>query len=197
MKNKRYNTMIKIYLKKAVSGAVALLLFSFLSVLAVSSPLFSDTGMARDLAADRRLSLYSLNFKQGLEVEYCASGVYVPEALSAIDRLLRDPLSGSVAAIDPKLLDLLYELHAKLGATGPFTVVCGYRSPKTNAALRANNPAVAERSLHMEGKAVDIRLPGVPLDKLYKAALELKAGGVGYYPRSGFIHVDVGPVRTW
>ncbi len=189
--------MFKIYLKGAANGTMAILLYSFLSVMAVSSPLFSDTGAARDLAADRRLSLYSLNFKQGLEVEYCASGAYVPEALSAIDRFLRDSLNGSVAPIDPKLLDLLHELHAKVGADAPFTVVCGYRSPKTNAALRARSHSVAEHSLHMEGKAVDIRITGVPLAKLYKAALEMKAGGVGYYPKSGFIHVDVGPVRSW
>jgi uncharacterized protein YcbK (DUF882 family) len=163
----------------------------------VTSSLFSDSGIVRGLSADRRLSLYSLSFKEGIEIEYCSSGAYVPEALSAIDRLLRDPFSGGIAPIDPKLLDLLYELHSKLGATGPFTVVCGYRSPKTNAALRLHNPAVAERSLHMEGKAVDIRLSGVPLEKLRRTALELKAGGVGYYPRSGFVHVDVGPLRTW
>ena len=96
-----------------------------------------------------------------------------------------------------KPLDLLFELHAKVGATDPFTVICGYRSPQTNASLRARSRGVAEHSLHMEGKAVDIRLPGVPLSTLYKAALELKAGGVGYYPASGFIHIDVGPIRTW
>ncbi|MCX6559045.1 MAG: YcbK family protein [Candidatus Aminicenantes bacterium] len=161
------------------------------------TPLFPMDGGTRTLSGDRRLSLYVLNNRERIEIDYCLDGVYVPVALSMIDRLLRDPLNGGVKSIDPKLLDLLYELHAKVGATGPFTVVCGYRSPQTNAALRAHNPAVAEYSLHMEGKAVDIQLPGVPLQTLYKAALDMKAGGVGYYPRSGFIHVDVGPVRTW
>ncbi len=148
-------------------------------------------------SADRALSLYNLHSRESVEIEYCSAGAYVPHALTTIDRILRDPLNGEVKPIDPKLLDLLFELHAKVGATTPFTVVCGYRSPKTNAALRTRSRGVAEHSLHMEGKAVDIRLSGVPLGTLYQAALEMKAGGVGYYPASGFIHVDVGPVRTW
>jgi uncharacterized protein YcbK (DUF882 family) len=149
------------------------------------------------LPADRRLALFSLNSRESIDVAYCQDGFYDPEALSIVDKLLRDTMSGDVRGIDPKLLDLLYELHEKVEGAGPFVVLCGYRSPKTNASLRALNPAVAERSLHMEGKAVDIRLPGVPLAVLYKAAREMKAGGVGYYPKTGFIHVDVGPVRTW
>jgi uncharacterized protein YcbK (DUF882 family) len=156
----------------------------------------SFAGPAR-LSADRTLSLFNLHSGEKAEIEYCSAGAYVPHALTAIDRLLRDPMNGEVKPIDPKLLDLLFDLHAKVGATDPFTVICGYRSPQTNAALRARSQGVAEHSLHMEGKAIDIQLPGVPLATLYKAALELKAGGVGYYPKSGFIHVDVGPVRTW
>ena len=149
------------------------------------------------LSSDRTIALYNIHSQESAVIEYCSAGAYVPQALSAVDRLLRDPLNGEVKSIDPKLLDLLFELHTKIGASDPFTVICGYRSPQTNAALRARSQGVAEHSLHMEGKAADIRLPGVPLDVLYKAALALKAGGVGYYPKSGFIHVDVGPVRTW
>jgi uncharacterized protein YcbK (DUF882 family) len=167
-------------------------------VVSVSSvpvrPAFADLTKLSD---DRGLILFNLHSREKVEIDYCSDGVYVPHALAIIDRLLRDPLNGEVKPIDPKLLDLLFALHTKVGAEAPFTVVCGYRSPQTNKALRARNRAVAEHSLHMEGKAVDIKIPGVPLDKLYKAALELTAGGVGYYPRSGFIHVDVGPVRTW
>jgi len=157
---------------------------------------FSSAG-SPPLSADRTIALYNIHSQESAVIEYCSAGAYVPQALSAVDRLLRDPLNGEVKSIDPKLLDLLFELHTKIGASDPFTVICGYRSPQTNAALRARSQGVAEHSLHMEGKAVDIQLPGVPLDVLYRAALELKAGGVGYYPKSGFIHVDVGPVRTW
>jgi uncharacterized protein YcbK (DUF882 family) len=186
-------TQIKIAPGRA-NRAVLALLFAFFGSIILFQQAFADLA---SLSGDRSLALYSLNRREKVEIEYCSGGAYVPLALSAIDRLFRDPLNGEIKPVDPKLLDLLYEIHAKVGATGPFTVVCGYRSPQTNKTLRAHNPAVAEYSLHMEGKAVDIRLPGVPLPALYKAALELKAGGVGYYPRSGFIHVDVGPVRTW
>lgn len=165
--------------------AAAFLLFQFS---------FADSAA---LSADRALSLYNIHNQERIEIEYCSDGEYVPDALTAIGRILRDPLNGEVKPIDPKLLDLLFVLQAKVGSTDPFTIICGYRSPQTNATLRARSRAVAEHSLHMEGKAVDIRLSGVPLRTLYKAALELKAGGVGYYPKSDFIHVDVGPVRTW
>jgi uncharacterized protein YcbK (DUF882 family) len=148
-------------------------------------------------SSSRRLALFSLNSRESIDVEYFQDGFYDPEALDAVDKLLRDPVNGAVRGIDPKLLDLLHDLHARVGGTQPFTVLCGFRSRQTNAALRTYNKAVAERSLHVLGRAADIRLPGVPTAVLYKAALELKAGGVGYYPRSGFIHVDVGPVRTW
>jgi uncharacterized protein YcbK (DUF882 family) len=171
----------------------AFLLVVFTSYLPVHPALTGSMG----LADDRGLILFNLHSREKVEIDYCSDGVYVPHALAIIDRLLRDPLNGEVKSIDPKLLDLLFALHTKVGAEAPFTVVCGYRSPQTNKTLRTRNRAVAEHSLHMDGMAVDIKIPGIPLDKLYKAALELKAGGVGYYPRSGFIHVDVGLVRTW
>ncbi len=184
---------------KKIAGGIAMTLFlgSFPSAPAAAAPTGEVPRDTHAMSADRRLALYSLNSRRTIEVEYCQDGYYDPEALSAVDHLLRDPISGDVRGIDPKLLDLLYELHEKVGGTAPITVLCGYRSPKTNASLRAFNKAVAERSLHMQGKAVDIRLPGISLPVLYKTALEMKAGGVGYYPRSGFIHVDVGPVRSW
>jgi uncharacterized protein YcbK (DUF882 family) len=185
-------------LKKIAGGiAMALFLGSFPSAPVAAAPAGGPPIDARALSADRRLALYSLNSRKTIEVDYCQDGYYDPEALSVVDRLLRDPVSGDVRGIDPKLLDLLYELHERVGGTAPFTVFCGYRSPKTNASLREFNKAVAERSLHMQGKAVDISLPGTPLALLHKTALGMKAGGVGYYPRSGFIHVDVGPVRSW
>jgi uncharacterized protein YcbK (DUF882 family) len=193
----RYIIMDKPSKTNSSAGSKRTLAATILSVLAVLLVCHAAIADSPALPLDRKLALYSQRNGEGVEIEYCQDGVYDPEALLVIDRLLRDPFNGDVKAIDPKLLDLLFELRAKVGATGPFTVLCGYRSPGTNAAMRRRNPGVAEQSFHMEGKAVDIRLPGVPLAVLGKAARDMKAGGVGYYPRSGFIHVDVGPVRTW
>jgi uncharacterized protein YcbK (DUF882 family) len=106
-------------------------------------------------------------------------------------------LTGETKEMDVRLIDLLHRLHQDLASPNAYHVICGYRSPQTNAALRQKDSAVAAHSLHMAGQAVDIRLPGVRLISLRNAALALKAGGVGYYPQSNFVHVDVGPVRTW
>jgi uncharacterized protein YcbK (DUF882 family) len=111
--------------------------------------------------------------------------------------VLRDHRTDEVAEMDPRLLDLLFNLQGKLGASTPFHVISGYRSPRSNAMLVAKGGGVAKKSLHMQGKAIDIRLPGRELADLRKAALGLKAGGVGYYPKSDFVHVDVGRVRHW
>ena len=128
---------------------------------------------------------------------YWDHGAYVPEALSAIDRVLRDHRSGEVHPIDPALLDLLHRLRGTVDASRPFGLVSGYRSAATNAKLRSESRGVAKRSLHMEGKAVDIRLPGCRLENLHRAALSLRGGGVGYYGRSNFLHLDTGRVRSW
>ncbi len=99
--------------------------------------------------------------------------------------------------MDPALLDILHALQPSDDGSRPLEVICGYRSPETNARLAAVNPGVARNSFHVRGQACDIRMPGVEIGRLHEAALALRAGGVGYYPRSGFIHVDTGPVRTW
>ena len=126
-----------------------------------------------------------------------ADGAYVPEALAAIDHLLRDFRNGEVHAIEPRLLDLLSVLHAKLETVAPFDVISGYRSPATNAMLHAEHAGVAAKSLHMQGMAIDIRVADRALDALHATALGLRAGGVGYYPQADFVHVDVGRVRRW
>jgi len=111
--------------------------------------------------------------------------------------VLRDHRTGAVAAIDIQLLDLLDHVKAALGTAQPFQVISGYRSPASNSLLASSSSGVARRSLHMEGKAIDIRIPGVPLADLRRAGLMLKGGGIGYYPGSNFVHLDVGRVRTW
>ncbi|CAG0878759.1 unnamed protein product [Cyprideis torosa] len=132
-----------------------------------------------------------------LDLVYWENGIYVPEATRAISQLLRDHRRNESVDMDPALLDLLYKLHATVEAPYGIEVFSGYRSPKTNAALAAKNSGVAKKSLHMKGQAADIRIPGVRLDTVRKAALSLQLGGVGYYRKSGFLHVDTGRVRQW
>ncbi len=147
--------------------------------------------------APKQLSLFNTHTGEQLETVFWEAGDYLRGELRRIDHILRDPLTGETKEMDVRLIDLLHRLRQGLAAPNAYHVICGYRSPQTNAALRQKDSAVAAHSLHMAGQAVDIRLPGVPLIALRNAALALKAGGVGYYPQSDFVHVDVGPVRTW
>jgi len=121
----------------------------------------------------------------------------VTESLTEINHVLRDHRTNLIAEIDTGLLDLLHRVGAALGTARPFEVISGYRSPASNQMLAQNSSGVAKRSLHMDGKAIDIRLPGVPLADLHRTGLTLKSGGVGYYPKSNFVHLDVGRVRSW
>lgn len=145
----------------------------------------------------RALSLHNLHTGEKVTRTYWADGEYLAEPLADIDRVLRDFRTGDVHPIDPRLLDTLHRLQQRVGTHKPFQIISGYRSPKTNAMLRANSGGVAKKSMHMQGRAIDVRLPGQDLAKLRKAALSLKAGGVGYYPRSNFLHLDTGRVRHW
>lgn len=122
---------------------------------------------------------------------------YMPEAFEQINSVLRDFRTGEVFPIDPRVLDMLFAVHDRIGANGPFEVLSGYRSPKTNARLAANGDGVAQNSLHMTGQAIDIRLPGYSTYKVYKLAADLRVGGTGYYKRSNFVHLDTGKVRRW
>lgn len=149
------------------------------------------------IAPPRNLTLVNLHTQETLNCCYWRAGAYLPDALADVAKVLRDHRTGEVHPIDPRLLDLLTQLSGRLGAGRPFEVISGYRSPETNAKLHAKSSGVATRSLHMDGKAIDVRLPGVPLTKLRDVALDLQAGGVGYYPTSNFVHVDVGRVRRW
>ena len=151
------------------------------------------------LGGVRRLSFYNTHTGEALrQVPYWEDGRYLPDALAAINEVLRDHRTDEVHPIDPGLFDLLHALTRKLDTPSSFHVISGYRSPHSNALLRtAGGGGVAKYSLHMDGKAVDVRLPGVQLARLRKAALTLRRGGVGYYPDDGFVHLDTGRVRTW
>ncbi|MCL4185175.1 MAG: YcbK family protein [Burkholderiaceae bacterium] len=145
-----------------------------------------------------RLAFVNTHTGEKLDVVYRERGQYLTDAIAEIDRVLRDHRSGEVFPIDRALLDQLDQLGALLGTgTRPFHVISGYRSPATNARLAARSGGVATRSLHMSGRAIDIRMPGVPLAGVHRAALSMQVGGVGYYPRSDFVHVDTGRVRAW
>lgn len=146
---------------------------------------------------ERALTLCNLHTGEELSRTYWADGEYLSESLADINHLLRDHRSDEIHPMDPQLLDMLHQLRHKVGSHKPYEIISGYRSPKTNAKLRGKSRGVAKRSLHMQGKAIDIRLPGQDLAKLRQAALSLKAGGVGYYPKSNFLHVDTGRVRHW
>jgi uncharacterized protein YcbK (DUF882 family) len=145
----------------------------------------------------RTLAFRNLHTEDTLRVVYWRDGDYVPEALQQIARVLRDHRNGEEYAIEPALLDLLHELRDRLDTDAPFEVISGYRSPASNAQMKAQGRGVASNSLHTEGKAIDVRVPGRRLEAVRDAAYALGRGGVGYYPQDGFVHVDVGRVRRW
>lgn len=147
--------------------------------------------------APRKLAFYNIHTKEFVEAVYHANGDYQPAGLARINRVLRDHRTGDITPIDHSLLDTLYGISCQLGDCGTFSVISGYRSPTTNAMLRRVTSGVAKNSYHMQGKAIDIRLRGCPTDKLRDVCIQARAGGVGYYRKSNFVHVDVGPVRSW
>lgn len=146
---------------------------------------------------ERTLAFYNTHTGEELDAVYWSRGKYRKQALADIDHILRDHRTGEVKSIDTRLLDLVHALGKAIGTRGPFHVISGYRSPKTNALLRAGGNGVASKSLHLQGKALDIRMPGCDLNRLRRAAVALKGGGVGYYPGPNFVHIDVGRVRYW
>ena len=170
----------------------------FLTTLAAGSiALAARPAHAALVSSSRELRFSHLHTGETLAVEYFQRGRYQPDALDAVNHLLRDFRTGEVHAIDPALLDLLAAVHDGVTTRRSFQVISGYRSPVTNDALRRKSEGVAARSLHMSGRAVDIRLSDVPLATLRRSALALGKGGVGYYPASNFVHLDTGRVRTW
>jgi uncharacterized protein YcbK (DUF882 family) len=145
-----------------------------------------------------RLRLYHTHTNERMDVVYRRGDHYIPSAIASLDGFLRDHRTGDVFQLDPRVFDLLHDLAAAVGRPGSeIDIVCGYRTPWSNGFLRRTTSGVASHSLHMLGEAIDIRIPGVPTSEVRDAALALHRGGVGYYPESGFVHVDVGSVRRW
>ncbi|HVN27830.1 MAG TPA: DUF882 domain-containing protein [Candidatus Binataceae bacterium] len=145
----------------------------------------------------RSLSFYNLHTGESLKTTYFADGEYITGALAEVNHILRDWRENEVKPIDPALLDLLFGIHHRLETSQPFQIICGYRTPKTNAMLRFRSEGVAAHSLHLDGKAIDICIEGRSLANLRRAAISMFGGGVGYYPRTGFVHVDTGRIRYW
>ena len=149
------------------------------------------------VAGERKLSFYHTHTGEQLSVVYHDGSEYLSESLSDIDSCLRDFRTGDIKTIDPQLLDQLFALKRMTGSNGVYEVISAYRSPKTNSKLRNKSSGVAKKSLHMQGRAIDVRLTGVDCRNLRKAALAIKSGGVGLYRKSDFVHLDTGPHRTW
>ena len=151
---------------------------------------------SRAVPPPRGLALAQLHTGETLEVVYAERGRYRSDALARLDHLLRDHRTGERHPIDPALFDLLFELREATGG-GVFEVISGFRSRATNEMLRSRSGGIASRSLHLEGRAIDLRLRGVGCERLRRAAIRLARGGVGYYPASDFVHLDTGRVRSW
>jgi len=147
---------------------------------------------------ERTVTLYNTNTGEFLsKFVYWQDGNYIKQALDEINFLLRDHRTDQVCEFDPTVLDQVFAISRKLKTAKPFEVLSAYRTVETNQKLRKSSRRVAKRSLHIEGRALDLRLPGMPSKQLRTAALSLHQGGVGYYPKRGFVHIDSGPVRSW
>ncbi|MBE9568618.1 MAG: DUF882 domain-containing protein [Proteobacteria bacterium] len=169
---------------------------------ALSSPGLMASAAPASAAAlaaskDRELSFYNTHTGEKLTATFWSDGNYLDDGLEQINWILRDHRAGVASAMDPKLLDLLHQLQSKVEHQGEFHIISGYRSSATNQMLSKKSSGVAKRSYHMRGKAIDVRLPGFDTHQLRKAAIALKSGGVGYYSRSNFVHLDIGRVRYW
>ena len=154
-------------------------------------------GVAAEETGSRRIVLKNLHTPESLDIVYRRGGDYVPEAIAALEVLLRDYRTGARHPIDPALMDYLFEVAHLAGAEPVYSVISGYRSPQTNEMLHEKSGGVSSHSLHMEGRAIDVRLHGIDCASLAEKALAMQRGGVGYYNRSDFVHLDTGRFRTW
>lgn len=166
------------------------------SVAAAGIPQISQAAPRRNFL-DRELAFQNTHTGEKVALTYFEQGQYLTDALREIDNVFRDHRTGDVYPIDPNLLNLLYQLQETLQVNKPFNIISGYRSPLSNSFLHSQSNGVARNSLHMQGKAVDIRIEGVDTRYIREAAISLQQGGVGYYPGSDFVHVDTGTVRYW
>jgi len=163
-------------------------------VCSVSNPVMAAIPRIKGL---RGLAFHNLHTDERLNVTYWQNGKYSRPAMAKINNILRDHYSGDTHPMDVRLMDLIYDLQNRVGHHGPVEIISGYRSPKTNMMLASYSDGVAKRSYHTKGQAIDLRMQGKSLSKIYHTALNMRRGGVGFYPDSEFVHVDTGPIRTW
>jgi len=167
--------------------------FSSAAALTSLSPL----ALSSQQTPARTLALRNLHTGEATHATYWADGQYQMDELAQLNRLLRDHRNDQVAEMDPLLLDNIHRLQAHMNYSGEVHIISGYRSPESNEKLRKMGHRVAKKSFHLQGRAIDLRLPKQALPEVHRAALNMRAGGVGYYPHSNFIHLDTGRVRRW
>lgn len=174
------------------------LLRAFAATTLVAAPTYSNAfGLLRGAGDIRRIRMHSGRTGERLDTIYWIEGDYIPEALTEVNRFMRDWRTDGSVKIDLRTIDILAASHNLLDAETPYLLLSGYRSPTTNAMLRSKSRSVARNSLHMKGQAADIRLDGRSVSQISRAAISCSAGGVGKYSRSNFVHMDCGPVRIW
>lgn len=171
--------------------------FLKLGASAALTTVFTHPVWAAMAPENRVLTFYNIHTGEALKTCYYARGKLIHRALQRIDHIMRDHRTGEVKPVDPLLLDVLHRLTMAIAPPGPISIISGYRSPSTNAALRKITRGVAVNSLHMEGRAIDIRIPGCRTEAIRERAITMQSGGVGYYPRSDFVHLDTGPFKVW
>ena len=170
----------------------------FAATTVAAAPVMGNAfGLLRGAGDMRRIRMYSGRTGESLDTVYWVDGKYIRESLNEINIFMRDWRSGEVIGIDPRTVDVAAASHRLLQTNEPYMMLSGYRSPRTNAMLRRSSSGVARNSLHMVGKAADLRLKSRSVGQMYNAAMSCRAGGVGKYSRSNFVHMDCGPVRNW
>lgn len=169
----------------------------FISTAALTVTALALPAISWATGTPRFLSFYHTHTGEKLDIAYGKPGLYDQKALEQINYFLRDFRTGEVHPIDPKLLDILSTVRENFGGQGRIEVISGYRSSKTNQQLRSKSSKVAKRSLHMDGKAIDIRITGLQTRKIQQCVIGMQCGGVGLYTKSDFVHLDTGRVRTW
>lgn len=174
------------------------LLGAFAATAVMAAPTFSKaSGFLRGAGDIRRIKMYSGRTGENLDMIYWVDGDYIREALTEINHFMRDWRSDETVRMDARTVDIMAASHSLLGVKEPYMLLSGYRSPATNAMLRRRSKGVARNSLHMKGQAADLRLASRSVNQMARAASSCSAGGVGRYPKSNFVHMDCGPIRTW
>lgn len=171
--------------------------FLKISASAALTAIFSYPAAAAMASENKVLAFYNVHTGETLKACYFAGGKLIRRSLQRINRIMRDHRTGDIKPVDPLLLDVLHRLTLTIVPPSPINIISGYRSPSTNAALRKVTSGVAANSLHMEGRAIDIRIPGCRTEAIRELAVNMQSGGVGYYPRSDFVHLDTGPFKVW